>query len=119
MARKGTKLKLYLCGVIGNGKSWRDEIKDKEAYTKRFNSIESLLISFGYEVWNPIRQVQNPKNRKDAIKQDMLGLFECDGIALIDEFISNGMAAEIAVGKSINIEAKPAEKWIKLAKINK
>ncbi len=110
--------KLYLCGKIGNGKSFEEEMKEDNMNNIRnkFNEAENQLRQKGYDVWNPIKEVPNPISRKDALKKDILGIFECDGIAMIDENdigFSLGTYAEMAVAQGIELPVYLINHWLK------
>ncbi len=100
--------KLYLCGKIRDGKPFEEETKEDNINNirKKFNEAEDQLRQKGYDVWNPIKEIPNLTSRKDALKQNILGIFECDGIAIIDENdigFSLGTYTKLAVAQGIEL----------------
>ena len=104
-------MKIYLSGSIANGRTWEEEQSNKD-WREKFKKAELALIRKGYEVWSPVKEVPNPLNRKAAIYGDILGIFQCDGVALIDDILSKGVRAEIAVAESIEIPVKKLSEWL-------
>jgi hypothetical protein len=111
-------MRLYLCGEIGGGRKWEDELADIIFCRKVFEDNQLLLEEAGYEVWNPLKEVPNPQSRKEAIQKDLEGVFLCDGIAVIENkdcFYSPGVEAEKAVAHSIGLPVRTVNIWLLIA----
>lgn len=105
-------MKLFLCGPIGDVDQVKNNTPDAE-YVLRFQKEKERLEAAGYQVFSPPHDVPDPTTRRDAITRDLLGLFFCDGIALMPGWeSSSGCNTEIAVGRELSLKVMTVDEWL-------
>jgi hypothetical protein len=109
-------MKLFLCGPIGDtDDNMANNILGTEEYVVRFQREKERLEAAGYEVFSPPHDVPNPISRRDAISKDLIGLFDCEGIAVMDGWTeSTGCYTEVIVGRELGLKILTVDEWLLL-----
>lgn len=104
------KQKIYIAGKITG-------IEDLAA--ERFDCVENILISEGYEVVNPMKLPHNhDKSWESYMKECITELVKCDGIYLMKGFeLSKGARVEAKLASDLSIDVINSEKLDKLIEI--
>jgi hypothetical protein len=109
-------MKLFLCGPIGDTDSNMFNNTPNAEYVIRFQKEKERLEAAGYQVFSPPHDVPNPVSRRDAVTRDILGLFFCDGIALMEGWEkSSGCNTEITVGRELGLKVMTVDAWLILS----
>lgn len=79
-----------------------------------FNKAASLLLSFGFEVFNPADQgVVEGWAREDYLKYDLPHLLRCDGVATLTGWQESwGACLEVHNANQLKISVRPVQIWL-------
>jgi hypothetical protein len=85
-----------------------------------FNRVADLLRTAGYEVVNPAETGVPGKGRvhyTDLLRQDLIDMMECDGVALVDLWWeSSGARNEVQVAGILRMPVHAYETWLSLSR---
>ncbi len=79
------KQRIYISGYISNGGRALTEI-ELELCKAKFQRAEEVLISYGYEVVNPMNLVPADSGYKEAMRICIRALTTCDSIFLLNDY---------------------------------
>lgn len=98
------KIKVYIAGPMSGLPN-----RNYEAFYK----AEELLISKGYQVFNPARlNDPHPGSREKALRNDYRALIECDAVALLPGWEnSDGVGRELSIANDLKLEVKDLDKY--------
>ncbi|MDR0710347.1 MAG: DUF4406 domain-containing protein [Spirochaetaceae bacterium] len=97
-------MKVYICGCITGD----------DQYRTKFLDAENKLYEAGVHPVNPAVCVTSALDWNRAMRQAIGFMLQCDGVALLDDWInSQGAKIEAALAGDVGIPVKSIHEWVK------
>ncbi len=112
-------MKLYIAGPVRG--------KDPQRCIDAFDAAEAQLIARDYEVFNPLTEHKHllkeadkltVKELKQIFREDIEGLFDCDGVVLLEKWEdSKGATGEFWIARACNMPALDLNEWLHASRV--